>query len=98
VTARGLGRRLDALEDAANRRLARRLAAEYDLNVDIDELVDDLQRWAIEDRRLRLQGLSERQIHRRHIERMAADVGVDADELEAEYQRMLQERGRWPAA
>ena len=92
-----LGRRLDALEDAANRRLARRVAAEYGLNVDIDELVADLQRRAIEDRRLRLQGLSERQIHRRHIERMAADVGVDADELEAEYQRFVGERKRWPA-
>jgi hypothetical protein len=92
-----LGRRLDALEDAANRRLARRMVAEYGVNVDIDELVADLQRRAVEDRRLRLQGLSERQIHRVQIERLAVRHGVDVDELEAEYQRFLQERGRWPA-
>jgi hypothetical protein len=85
VTATGLGRRLAALEEASMRRRATRLAAEYGLA--IDELLGPFTRLAAEERRLRARGLSEAEIGRGLVRWIAADLGLDPDELEAEWER-----------
>jgi len=95
VTAAGLGRRLAALEEASMRRACRRLAAEYDLAV--DELLGPFTRLAAEERRLRARGLSEAGIGRGLVRWIAADLALDPDQLEADWERDLRRRGRWQA-
>ena len=96
MSTNGLGRRLDALEETATRHMVERVAAQYGL--DPRELYEPARRMAAEERRLRLRGLSEGQIRRGLVEWIATDLDLDADELEAEWRRDLEERGRWPAA
>ena len=88
MTASGLGRRLDSLEEANLHRTCRRLAAEYE--TDFDELLADCKRVAAEHRRLQALGLPPRELNRRLVAWIADDAGVDADELEAELMAELE--------
>ena len=85
-----LARRIGALEDARLRDMAERVAAEQGLPV--DELLGGARRIAAEERRLRRQGLPEREVGRRLMAWVAADVGVDPDELVMEWERDLRRR------
>jgi hypothetical protein len=85
VTASGLRRRLDVLEETAIQRLVQRLADETGL--DPVEVRTEYDRLRVEERRLRSLGLSEEAILRGLVAWCAADLGVDAAELEAEWQQ-----------
>lgn len=88
-----LRRRVNALADVADRHLIQQVAREYGITVDVDQFLAAVRRWKAEEQRLRAQGCSERELRRAQIEQMAAEAGVDPDELEVEMQRILQERG-----
>jgi hypothetical protein len=90
VVTTSLTRRLDSLEEASMRRTCRRLARETGENA--DELLAAYRRFAAEYRRLQMQGLPPQELNRRLMEWTAADLGVDADELEVEWERCLKER------
>jgi hypothetical protein len=90
-----LGRRLEALEETLRRRRARRLARECGL--DADELLAGLRRLEAAWHRLMAQGLPEAEIRRGLVRWIAADLGLDPDQLEAEWEHDLGRTGRWQA-
>jgi hypothetical protein len=71
VTANGLTRRVDVLEEAMTRRQCQEIAADH--GIDPDELYTMAKRLVVEGQRLRGQGL---------VAWVATDVGVDAAEFE----------------
>jgi hypothetical protein len=87
VSANGLGRRLDVLEETATRRMVERVAAQHGLPV--DELLRGVRGIAAEEQRLRRQGLSEVEVRRGIVLWVADDLGVDPDELQTEWEREL---------
>ena len=95
MTANGLSRRVDALEDALLRSMAARIAAEYGLPT--DELLGDARRMAAEEHRLRARGFSEREVSRGLMAWVAADLGVDAAKLEVNWEWCLQGDMSWLA-
>ena len=90
--AGNLGRRLTALEEIAEqvrRREVRNLVASlpdaHDLTpAELEEATDEAIRALDDFAERRRQGVSEREILRRHAERIAAELGVDAAEVLAE--------------
>jgi hypothetical protein len=85
LTANGLRRRLDVLEESAIRSLVQRVANETGLNA--VELRAEYDRLKAEEHRLRRLWLSEEAIRQGLVAWVAADRGVDAAELEAEWQQ-----------
>jgi hypothetical protein len=91
-----LGRRLEALEETLRRRRAVRLAAEVGI-ADVDGLLAGLRRLEAAWHRLMAQGLPEAEIRRGLVRWIAADLGLDPDQLEAEWEHDLGRTGRWQA-
>jgi hypothetical protein len=87
-----LARRVGTLEDARLRAMAERVAAEHGL--DVPELLGPLRRMAAEELRLRVQGRSEAEIRRGLVLWTAADLDLDPDRLEIEWERDLRRRER----
>lgn len=86
MTTNGLERRVDALEDAMHRHRVRQIAEEY--GVDADQVLAGEKRLSAYVVDLRRRGVPEHEIRTRMITWAAADVGVDADELRAEWERV----------
>jgi hypothetical protein len=85
MMANGLRRRVDALEETTIRRLVQRVATETDLDaVELRTVFDRLQ---VEERRLRSLWLSEEAIRRGLLAWVAAELGIDVAEFEAEWQQ-----------
>jgi hypothetical protein len=83
VTAHGLRRRVDALEETTTQRLVQTVANEY--GIDAVELRDVYDRLRLEERRLRSLGLPDEAVRQGLFAWVDAAVGVDAAAPEPEW-------------